>query len=130
MTIALWMILAADHIRKNVRVHTGETSTGQIPQPLLLEYRPGVAALALTQQQKLLLIRRYRHGLRPVIWEWPGSAGSAGGTPMRTARREPVDETRPEGCHFPRTSRVASGQAAISIRPYAFGGRARLERIV
>lgn len=55
---------------------------------------PGAAAVvALEQEDKVLLLRQYRHAVGAHIWEIPAGTISPGEEPMECARRELAEET-------------------------------------
>jgi len=55
---------------------------------------PGaVAVLAQDGKGRVLLIRQYRLPLRKALWELPAGTVEPGETPLRTARRELLEET-------------------------------------
>jgi 8-oxo-dGDP phosphatase len=56
---------------------------------------PGaVAVLALDDDQRVLMIRQYRHPVRHELWELPAGLRDADGeSPVRTAQRELLEET-------------------------------------
>lgn len=66
-------------------------------QPLVREFvkHPGaVAVLALDDQQRILLIRQYRHPVRSYLWEIPaGLLDIAGEERLEAAKRELMEET-------------------------------------
>ena len=94
MTIKPWKILESHHIHKNVRIDKCELPNGMTLDGFVLEYNDWATIVALTKQQKVVLIRQYRHGAKKVILELPGGALEAGDeSPLQAARRELLEET-------------------------------------
>jgi 8-oxo-dGTP pyrophosphatase MutT (NUDIX family) len=59
----------------------------------VLEYSGWVNAIALTQDNEVILIRQYRHGAEDVFLEIPGGCIDPGETPAEAVRRELLEET-------------------------------------
>src|SRR4028118_1264956 len=74
-----WLTLRQDH----VRLPSGQ----EIPEYWISEYPPWVNVVAVTSDQKLVLIRQYRPGIAAVHFELPaGVGGEAGGSSTAAAR--------------------------------------------
>jgi ADP-ribose pyrophosphatase len=59
----------------------------------IVEHMGAVAVVALDEQDRVLLIRQYRHPMGRRLWELPaGLVDHAGEDPLETARRELVEE--------------------------------------
>jgi 8-oxo-dGTP pyrophosphatase MutT (NUDIX family) len=60
----------------------------------VVEHPGAVAVLALDEQERVLLIRQYRHPVGLLLWEIPaGLRDVAGEPPLVTAERELLEET-------------------------------------
>jgi 8-oxo-dGTP pyrophosphatase MutT (NUDIX family) len=51
------------------------------------------AVLCVTEDQRIAMVRQYRHGLGSVSWELPAGALEPGEEPLAGARRELLEET-------------------------------------
>lgn len=80
-----WITVRADDCR---------TPAGVAVAPYyVLEYPDWVHVLAVTDDEQVVLVRQYRHGLGAPCWELPGGAVDAGETAAMAARRELREET-------------------------------------
>lgn len=59
----------------------------------VLEYPEWVNAIALTDENEVILIRQYRHAAEKVILELPGGCVDPGESPAEAIRRELLEET-------------------------------------
>ena len=77
------------------RVDTCEMPDGTIIDPYyVLEYPDWAAALALTEDRQVILVKIYRHGLGKTVLEIPGGALDENGeSPESAIRRELLEET-------------------------------------
>jgi ADP-ribose pyrophosphatase len=71
-----------------VRLPNGRETTRDI-----IEHPGSVGVLPLLTENKVLLIRQYRHAARQTIWEVPAGTMEPGETPKECARRELEEET-------------------------------------
>lgn len=52
-----------------------------------------VNVIALTDEQQVVMIRQFRHGIREETLEFPGGMVDPGESPLQAARRELLEET-------------------------------------
>ncbi|MGD9134201.1 MAG: NUDIX hydrolase, partial [Desulfobacterales bacterium] len=77
-------------IQKKVR----SPRTGEIREVQALHFSDWVLVLALTPQEKVVMVRQYRHGTEQVCLELPGGlVDPADDSPELSARRELLEET-------------------------------------
>ena len=77
-----------------LRVDTCRMPNGTlIDDYYVLEYPGWVNAVALTENNEVILIRQYRHAAEKVILELPGGCIDPGETPEQAIRRELLEET-------------------------------------
>lgn len=77
-----------------LRVDTCRMPDGHvIDDYYVLEYTDWVNAVAVTEDQQVILITQYRHGAEEVITEIPGGCIDPGETPEEAVRRELLEET-------------------------------------
>ena len=77
-----------------VRVDDCHTESGETVAPYyVLEYPDWAHVVAFDEQERLLIIRQYRHGAGRVCAELPGGIVDAGEPPLAAAQRELREET-------------------------------------
>jgi ADP-ribose pyrophosphatase len=72
-----WKILASEYLYKEtwftIRKDICETPQGKIVNPYYVyEFPTWVSALAITEDNKVVMVRQYRHGIQKTILEVPG----------------------------------------------------------
>lgn len=79
----------------SVRADRCVTEAGvEISPYYVLEYRDWVHVVAISEHNKVILLRQYRHGLGEVSLELPGGIMDSGETdPLSTGARELLEET-------------------------------------
>jgi ADP-ribose pyrophosphatase len=86
-------VLARGHI-VTVRTDAVELPDGEVVSREVVEHPGAVAVLALDDEDRVLMIRQYRHPIGAMLWEIPaGLRDVAGETLVETARRELLEET-------------------------------------
>jgi 8-oxo-dGTP pyrophosphatase MutT (NUDIX family) len=96
---APWKVLSSDYLFKRfwhtVRVERVELPTGAVIQEYYVtEFLPWVNVVAVTADDRVLLLRQYRHGLGQVHFEIPAGTTEPGETSLEeAARRELLEET-------------------------------------
>jgi 8-oxo-dGTP pyrophosphatase MutT (NUDIX family) len=93
-----WKKLSSKYIvRENwatLRVDSCRMPDGTlIPDYYVLEYPDWVNAIALTEDDEIILVRQYRHAAGEVILELPGGCIEKGESPEEAIRRELQEET-------------------------------------
>lgn len=75
--------------RDKVRLPNGTV----IPEFYVLEYPDWVNVIAITDDQRFVMIRQYRHGIRQARYELCAGVIDPGEDPLTAARRELLEET-------------------------------------
>lgn len=89
------VILARGHI-VTVRRDAVELPDGEVVGREVVEHPGAVAILALDDEDRVLMIRQYRHPVGATLWEIPAGLRDVAGEPLvETARRELLEEA---GC--------------------------------
>jgi ADP-ribose pyrophosphatase len=94
-----WKVLESEYLFKDgpwltVRKDRCELPNGKImPAFYVMEYPTWAAAFALTKDNKVLMIKQYRHGIEEVTTEIPGGVVDDGEESSDAIRRELLEET-------------------------------------
>jgi ADP-ribose pyrophosphatase len=93
-----WELLSSSYIHKGpwatLRVDTCKMPDGRIVDDYyVLEYGTWVNAVALTEDNKILMVKQYRHAAGIISLEIPGGVVDAGEEPVDAIRRELLEET-------------------------------------
>lgn len=80
-----WFTVRRDHVRL--------PNGNEILSYYVFEYPSWVNVIAITKDQKFLLVRQYRHGLRGYFMELCAGVCEEGEEPIVSARRELLEET-------------------------------------
>lgn len=93
-----WKILSSEYVHRGpwatLRHDVCEMPDGRIkPDYYVLEYPNWVNAVAITEDNKVLLVRQYRHAAGVVCLEIPGGVIDSDESPEHAIRRELLEET-------------------------------------
>lgn len=92
----------------------------------VLEYPDWVNAVAVTEDNEIILIRQYRHAAEEVILEIPGGCIDPGETPEEAIRRELLEETGYEFTSLEPLATVYANPSTSGNKTYSYlakGGR-------
>ncbi len=98
MTDLKWKVLSSEYIHRGpwatLRVDKCEMPDGRIlPGYYVLEYPDWANAVALTEDNKIIMVRQYRHAAGVVSLEIPGGVIEPGEAPKEGMKRELLEET-------------------------------------
>ncbi len=109
-----WLTLRADRCR---------TSSGLVVEPYyVLEQPDWVHVAAFDSQNRLLLIRQYRHARQEMIWELPCGAMEPGEEPAQAMLRELREETGAALESYQALPPMSSNPARSTNTVYSFLG--------
>lgn len=115
---APWAVLRRD----SCRMPNGHT----VPEYYVLEYPNWVNIVAITTENKIILVRQYRHGIKQDVLEIPGGVIDSGETALKAAKRELLEETGYEFERFEKISELFPNPATsnnITTTYLATGGK-------
>jgi 8-oxo-dGTP pyrophosphatase MutT (NUDIX family) len=93
MSLKPWKVLETSYLRPKFRQDKCELENGKILDAVVLEFRTWANVVALTRDQKVVLVRQYRHGMRDVCLEFPGGIVEKDEDPLEGVKRELLEET-------------------------------------
>jgi 8-oxo-dGTP pyrophosphatase MutT (NUDIX family) len=121
-----WKVLTREYLAKKlwytVRVDRVELPNGTvIPEYWINEYPPWVNVVALTENDEVVLIRQYRHGIEGVHYELPAGTTDPGDTSLEeAARRELREETGYGGGHWSLLAELSANPALQNNLTYTY----------
>jgi len=75
-----------------VNVETVRLPNGQVDDLEIVHHPGGAAAVALDTEERVCLLRQYRHAAGGYVWELPAGKLEPHEPPLETARRELIEE--------------------------------------
>ena len=121
-----WKVLSSEYLSRKpwytVRVERVELPNGTvIPEYWVSEYRPWVNVVAVTADDRVLLIRQYRHGSGTVHFEIPAGTTDATDVDLESAcRRELLEETGYGGGRWSPLMTLSANPALQNNLTYTF----------
>ncbi|MBL7738132.1 MAG: NUDIX hydrolase [Chitinophagaceae bacterium] len=94
-----WQVLSSEYLTKHppffvTRKDVCRRDDGTlIPAYYVVELPPSVLVFALAENEKVLMVKQYRHPVKEISIEFPGGFVDEGETPLDAARREMLEET-------------------------------------
>jgi len=122
----VWKVLTREYLARKpwytVRVDRVETPNGTvIPEYWVSEYAPWVNVVAVTPNDRVVLIRQYRHGIGAVHYELPAGTTDPEDTSLEeAARRELREETGYGGGRWSLLATLSANPALQNNLTYTF----------
>jgi 8-oxo-dGDP phosphatase len=100
-----WPVVSSAELARGalvrLRSDTVRTPDGDTVVRDVVEHPGAVGVLALDDEQRVLMIRQYRHPVSELLWEIPAGLRDVAGEPLRvTAERELLEETGYRGAEW------------------------------
>ena len=120
-----WKILSSEYISKHqyftARRDRCERPDGQIVDPyFVVELPTSVCALAITEDNKVILARQYRHPIDETILEIPGGFIDENEGPKIAIARELLEETGYEFSSFDYLGKIAANPGVLDNFTHLF----------
>lgn len=77
----------------DVRVETVEFDNGRTAYREVVDHPGGVGVLALTDDQRIIMVKQFRKPIEQAIWEIPAGKLNKGEDPLECGKRELEEET-------------------------------------
>jgi len=121
----IWKVLESEYLHKEqwltLRKEKCELPNGNIISSYyILEYPTWVNAFAVTEDNKVILVRQYRHALGQVGIEVPGGVADEGETPEQACRRELLEETGYQFDEFHYLGKISANPATTTNLTHMF----------
>ena len=126
MSLSPWKILKSTYLIKDrwltLRADTCETGEGLLIDPFyILEKRDWAHVVGFDAQDRILVVRQYRHGSKSICVELPcGVIDESDASPLQAAKRELLEETGCKSAHYENLGSVYANPARQTNRVYAF----------
>jgi len=123
-----WKKLSSHYLHKGpwatLRSDRCEMPNGHIVEDYyVLEYSNWVNAVAITEDNKVLMVHQYRHAAEIVSLEIPGGVIDEGETPQQAMRRELLEETGYQFDDFELLSVVYANPSTANNHTYCYLAR-------
>jgi ADP-ribose pyrophosphatase len=130
-----WKILSSEYLTDKsffrARKDKCETPEGKIiPEYYVVELDPTLCALAITEDEKAVMIRQYRHPVGNTLLEIPGGFVDKDEAPEKAIARELLEETGYEFSRYEYLGEVAANPGVLSnfTKLYLATGGKRIAR--
>lgn len=131
-----WKILSSEYLSRfpyfTARKDKCETPEGKIVEAYyVVELPTTVCAVAITEENEVLMVRQYRHPIKETLLEIPGGFIDEGETPEEAMRRELKEETGYEFTTVKNVGRIAANPGVLDNYTYLFlaqGGKKTSEQ--
>jgi len=120
MPIKPWKILETSCFRPRFRIDKCELTNGNFLDVTILEFRSWANIVPLTKNGEVILVKQYRHGIRGVLWEFPGGVVEDRENPLEGAKRELLEETGYRASNMIEVARLYPNPALQTNTLYCF----------
>lgn len=120
-----WEVLESEYLIRRpwltARRDTVKLPTGVVmPEYYVLEYPDWVNVIAITEDEKFVMVRQYRHGLGETRYELCAGVCEEGEDPMIAAQRELYEETGYTGGSWSRLMTLSANASTMNNLTHCF----------
>jgi len=120
MPLKPWKVLESTYLRPRFRLDQCKLPNGKLLDATVFEFRTWANVLAITKDQKAVLVRQYRHGVKEVFLELPGGIVEDGEDPLDGIKRELLEETGYVSANMIEVGRIYPNPAIQTNQLYCF----------
>lgn len=114
----------SQHIYFTAREDRCERPDGHIVDPyFVVELPPSACAMAVTEDNEVILVRQYRHAVGETLLEIPGGFIDAGEDYQKAIARELLEETGYEFIHYDYLGKIAANPGLLDNYTYLYLAR-------
>ena len=114
----------SQHIYFTARQDRCERPDGHIVDPyFVVEMPPSACAMAVTEDNEVILVRQYRHAIGETLLEIPGGFIDAGEDFQKAIARELLEETGYEFAHYDYLGKIAANPGLLNNYTYLYLAR-------
>jgi 8-oxo-dGTP pyrophosphatase MutT (NUDIX family) len=123
--IKKWNVVSSEQLESNKIFSTRKDTsispiTGNEHDFFVVEAPDWINVVAITEDDEVILIEQYRHGVQSVTVEIPGGMVDPGEEPLQTAKRELLEETGYAGNNWVSIGEVFPNPAMQNNKCYTF----------
>jgi len=120
-----WKVLSSEYLTKHryftARKDKCETPEGKIiDEYFVVELPTTVCAVALDEEENVLMVKQYRHPVKKTLLEVPGGFIDEGETPEQAMLRELQEETGYEFSFIKNVGKIAANPGVLDNYTYLF----------
>jgi ADP-ribose pyrophosphatase len=123
-----WKLLSSEYISRHkyftARRDRCEMFNGEIVDPyFVVELPPSACALAITEDNEVVMVKQYRHPIGETIIELPGGFIDDGEDPAKAIERELMEETGYSFSSYKYLGKIAANPGVLSGYTHLFLAR-------
>ncbi len=115
-----WKVLESKYLQERIRIDRCELPKGKLLDATVMEFRSWANIVALTKDQKVVLVRQYRHGAQMDFLEFPGGIVEDGEDPLLGIQRELLEETGYKAADIVEVGRLYPNPAMQTNRLFCY----------